>query len=231
MPATGAGADPPTLVVTRFPVPTGIPTSITAGPDGALWFVTTETRTVGRITTEGVITQYPLPRTTDYDSLGEITAGADGSLWVADCASIRRVWFTEAGYGIGRMTTNGGMTDFALPNNPPAVAGCPGASPPAPTAPSGFSLICEGTIGRLTVADPVSAGSFTQFPASDPLRSANGIVSAADGALWYQADEASLPTGVLSLGGHSFKVTATDRVGNTTVITHRYTVSLLALLG
>jgi virginiamycin B lyase len=278
LPAAGAGGDPQGLVVTRFPVPVGIPTSITAGPDGALWFVTTETRTVGRITTEGAITQYPIPRTTDFDSLGEITAGSDGSLWVADCASIWRVgtdgtttafpttagtcvhaltngpdgavwftgyednvthshlgriapdgaitefadvhdgliaetlttgpdgalWFTEAGYGIGRMTTAGVMTTFALPKDPPAVAGCPRSITTGADGALWFPLVCQGTIGRLTAADPASAGSFTQFPASDPLRSAYGIVSAADGALWYVLNSGDL--GRMALDGTTITV-------------------------
>jgi len=63
----------------------GNPQGITAGPDGALWF--TKDRGIGRITTAGVITEYPTVNTAPT----QITAGPDGELW-----------FTElAPYGIG----------------------------------------------------------------------------------------------------------------------------------
>ncbi len=70
---------------------------ITAGPDGALWFV--EHRgNIGRITTEGVIAEYPV-------SPGpyEIAVGPDGALW-----------FTLANK-IGRITTAGVATEYPLP--------------------------------------------------------------------------------------------------------------------
>jgi streptogramin lyase len=37
------------------------PTSITVGPDGALWFTEQTGNKIGRITTAGVITEYPIP--------------------------------------------------------------------------------------------------------------------------------------------------------------------------
>jgi virginiamycin B lyase len=52
---------------------------ITAGPDGALWF--TENSTIGRMTTAGEITQFPLPYGHGPNS---ITVGPDGALWFTD---------------------------------------------------------------------------------------------------------------------------------------------------
>ncbi len=48
-------------VITEFPIPTPNtqPLGITRGPDGALWF--TEIAQIGRITTAGVVTEYPTP--------------------------------------------------------------------------------------------------------------------------------------------------------------------------
>src|ERR1700742_2427686 len=49
--------------VTEFPIPTAgsLPSGITVGPDGALWFTESGSGKIGRITTSGVITEFPLP--------------------------------------------------------------------------------------------------------------------------------------------------------------------------
>src|SRR5260370_23883022 len=48
---------------TEFPIPTGssFPQGITAGPDGALWFVEQRSNKIGRITTPRVIFQITIP--------------------------------------------------------------------------------------------------------------------------------------------------------------------------
>jgi streptogramin lyase len=52
--------------VTEFPIPTANsgPTSITAGPDGALWFteINSNANKIGRITTAGVIIEFTVLR-------------------------------------------------------------------------------------------------------------------------------------------------------------------------
>jgi virginiamycin B lyase len=99
--------------MTEFPVPTprGNPIGITAGPDGALWFTESGRFTggelgggnkIGRITPQGVITEFPLPTQSDPH---EIAAGPDGALW-----------FTEGKANkIGRITTNGSITELPAP--------------------------------------------------------------------------------------------------------------------
>jgi len=68
-----------------FPVPTpsaGL-SNIVAGPDGALWFNEQNGFAVGRITTAGVITQYPIPRAV-YSHGGDgptAIVSSGGSLW------------------------------------------------------------------------------------------------------------------------------------------------------
>src|SRR5688500_4657457 len=85
MPAAAAAID-------EFPVAPGAnPGGITAGPDGALWFVEEGTSTIGRITTAGAVTNhFPVPTAgttlppTDpnyVNALDQITAGPDGNLW------------------------------------------------------------------------------------------------------------------------------------------------------
>jgi virginiamycin B lyase len=65
---------PPTY---QFPVPYS---QIIAGPDGALWFTTGQT-SIGRITTDGIVTEYTTPSGHEPTSL---TAGPDGNIWFAE---------------------------------------------------------------------------------------------------------------------------------------------------
>ena len=61
--------------ITEFPIPTAPTTSIVAGADGALWFIEAGTNKIGRITTAGGVSEFPLP--TPNSGLGGITAGPD----------------------------------------------------------------------------------------------------------------------------------------------------------
>jgi len=100
--AFGLVADPPHFVH-EYTLPIGVyPSSIVAGPDGALWFSTYPYYTnhppihlgIGRITTSGHVTYYPVNHGT-YD----VTAGPDG-----------RLWFTSPyrkPYIVGAITTSG----------------------------------------------------------------------------------------------------------------------------
>jgi streptogramin lyase len=75
------------------------PDSIALGPDGALWFTEQHARQIGRITTSGVVTEFPVP---SGAKPRDITAGPDGALW-----------FTEdLRAGIGRITTGGAVTEY-----------------------------------------------------------------------------------------------------------------------
>jgi len=90
------------------------PGSITAGPDGALWFTndgtfdngrpTADTGSIGRITTSGTVTEYPLP---NGIKAIYIVVGQDGALW-----------FTDGNSGtLGRITTAGLIDDFLTPTS------------------------------------------------------------------------------------------------------------------
>jgi streptogramin lyase len=100
----------PATAIDEFPVPPGTkPGGITAGPDGALWFVEEGTSQIGRITTAGVVTDH-YPVTTGARSsvspLDQITLGPDGALW-----------FTQPRDNqIGRITTAGGAPSESPPD-------------------------------------------------------------------------------------------------------------------
>ncbi|MBV8722262.1 MAG: hypothetical protein JO277_08940 [Candidatus Eremiobacteraeota bacterium] len=59
------------------------PNSITAGPDGALWFTEAQVPAIGRITTKGKITRYTAGITKGAFP-NAITTGPDGSLWFTE---------------------------------------------------------------------------------------------------------------------------------------------------
>jgi len=60
----------------------GAAEGIALGPDGALWFTDAGTESIGQITVNGVITEYPIPiADQDVGPPGAIAAGPDGALW------------------------------------------------------------------------------------------------------------------------------------------------------
>src|ERR1700733_6051644 len=90
------------VTITEYPVSLGA-WDITTGPDGALWFTENSGNKIGRITTAGAITEYPIPTPSSQPT--GITSGPDGA-----------VWFTEdSGNKIGRIATSGTMTEYTIP--------------------------------------------------------------------------------------------------------------------
>jgi streptogramin lyase len=198
-------------VLTEYAIPAAnsYPYGITTGPDGALWFTEVNAQKIGRITTDGLVTEYPVSGTPTTSFLRDITAGADGALWFNKwCTGISRittagaitdystsscpqgitagpdgaVWFADF-YQVGRITPEGVMTSFPVPNYvlQSIAVGSDSAlwftaylsRGPQATSP---------TIGRIT-----TAGSITKYP----LRAEEGfaylITAGPDGALWFMA--------------------------------------------
>lgn len=151
--------------ITEFPTPTltSRPIGIIAGPDGALWFTEQAASKIGRITTAGVITEYPTP------TVGQptgITSGPDGNLWFVE----------QAANNIGRITTAGVVTEFPIPT---PTAQCVGIT----AGPDGALWFTENTtnkIGRIT-----TGGVITEFPIPTSGAHPSGIVTGSDGALWF----------------------------------------------
>jgi len=57
------------------------PGSITTGPDGALWFTEGGANKLGRITTAGAFTEFPI---TSGTGPGSVVLGPDGNFWFAE---------------------------------------------------------------------------------------------------------------------------------------------------
>lgn len=179
-------------VVSKFPIPglsnpqiDGVPNRITAGPDGALWFTLSPNgsyggvlgggNSIGRITTAGVVTLFPIPTPTSQPN--RITKGPDGALW-----------FTELNSGkIGRITTAGVITEYlGSPHAPNAIT----------TGPDGALWFTDnGRIGRIT-----TGGVITEYSESAGLCSncGSGITTGPDGALWVVGGAGSVARVALS---------------------------------
>lgn len=161
LPAVGRAA-----VLRQFPIPVASGASaaaegIVTGSDGRLWFTESGTDRIGRLSTGGGFTDYPL--TPGSHPLG-IAAGPDGALW-----------FTEAGGSrIGRITTAGGLAEFPVtPGSRPVgiATGADGAL--------WFTEFAGDRIGRVT-----TAGTVTEYPLS-PDAQPVAITAGPDGALWF----------------------------------------------
>lgn len=168
-----------TVTIHEFPLPTKdyIPGAIVTGTDGALWF--TEVLAsgpggkIGRITTTGVITEYPLPHSGSY--VTDIARGSDSN---------GIVWFTGASMSgpsfIGRVASTGMITE-ASTLDPGAMA------LRLTTGPDGalwFTVIEAGTqtgkIGRIT-----ATGDVRYYPLSSHALTPRDITTGPDGALWF----------------------------------------------
>jgi streptogramin lyase len=90
----------------------GVPWAFVGGSDGNVWFTEVGANVVGRITPQGIITEFPVAAGTTVDAqLKGITRGRDGN-----------VWFTERGLDrIGRITPAGVVTEFP---NAGTLSGC-----------------------------------------------------------------------------------------------------------
>jgi virginiamycin B lyase len=100
-----------TQTLTKFPIPTpnAFPEDITAGADGNLWFTELSGGKIGRITPNGVITEFG---NGDLESPRSITDGPDGNVWFT-------LSFTPL---IGRITPTGDITLFPLPTHAEQIA-------------------------------------------------------------------------------------------------------------
>ena len=156
------------LSVQYFDVPPDVDArhteSITAGPDGAVWFTSHWGDKVGRVSASGSLRFF----TTPYANiLGDITAGGDGNLW-----------FTVRNSGkIVRMTPSGGLTEFNVPGSfvrLDDVARGPDGN---------VWFTANSIVGKVT-----PSGTVTTYAANGAgFTFGNGLTVGADGAMWFAA--------------------------------------------
>jgi streptogramin lyase len=196
----------PAQAVVEFPAPAGSnPGGITAGPDGALWFVGEGTSTVYRMTTAGVLdppTGFPVTISgtdTSVSTLDQITAGPDGALWFTQPRDAQ----------IGRITTGGAITEYPVPGTDPvpeAITVGPdgnagaGASDiaPGPDAALWFteSLASPSSIGRISTA----GGPVIHYPVPTDGSEPSGITPGPGGGFWF-TESAANQIGFITTGG------------------------------
>src|SRR5262249_16643498 len=91
--------------ISEFPTAPGSrPLAIAAGPDGRLWFTENGANKIGRMTTDGVLTdEWTIP--TANSQPDGIAIGPDGSVWFAEVL----------GNQIGRLRPDGTIVEYLVP--------------------------------------------------------------------------------------------------------------------
>jgi virginiamycin B lyase len=133
------------------------PWDLAVGPDGALWFTELDANRIGRITTTGAITQFDVP--SGSDNPVAITNGPDGALW-----------FTNE-YGVGRITTDGTVTQKA------SVSGSA-----ITTGPDGNLWLTEASSDVVARVKP-STGQVSEFPID--INCFPQDIASGAGSLWF----------------------------------------------
>ena len=151
--------------------------SITAGPDGNLWFTEIGPAgvgsSIGRITTSGNITEFPLPLANSFPS--SITAGSDGNLW-----------FTIIGTNngpsqIGVITTQGNIHEFTFPHS---IFGSITRGPDGNLWFTAFQYSATGaTTGK--IESITTAGKLSDFPLPITSYVPTSITFVKDHTLWF----------------------------------------------
>ncbi len=151
-----------------FAVPTANskPFDITRGPDGNLWFTEFDGNKIGRVTTNGAITEYAVP--TPGAGPYMIVAGPDGNLWFTEYYSDK----------IGRVTPVGAVTEFALSDPNSSAAGI--------TAGPDGNLWVTAYPGEIYRVTP--NGSMTMFTLPTTPTVPFAITAGPDGNLWFSFD-------------------------------------------
>ena len=189
-----------TGTVTQFidpAMPSGQPGKITSGPDGALWYGTTEappytamsSARLSRVTTAGSFSSFPVA---GYSWINDITTGPDGNLWFPD----------NSGLNVGVMNPSTHQVT-SYPARMPL-----GNKWEITVGPDHNLWYTEGAnagIGRMT---PAGVNTSFPIPVADqsPVVETNtyGITSGPDGALWFTEPIADVIGRITTSGIYSF---------------------------
>ena len=158
--------------MSEFPLPRhhSTPDHISRGPattdPNGLWFTEFDGNRIGRITTDGVITnEFKVP--TAHSGPHMVAPGPDGNLWIAE----------ELAGKIAKMTTDGTFTEYALTDSD--------ADPHWITLGADnnmwFTELTPGKIGRIVP----STGAITEFTIPTSNSGPHGISTGPDGRLWF----------------------------------------------
>jgi streptogramin lyase len=146
----------------------GHPQDITTGPDGALWFTADYGDKIGRIATDGTITEFSVP---GQVSLGYgIATGSDDNLWFADRHGF--IW---------QLTAAGDFTAFAATSSPYVIT----------TGPNGNVWFGEYDLATQStkIGEIAPDGTLTEFdvPLTGFGQIIGGMTAGPDGNVWFTA--------------------------------------------
>lgn len=212
----------PTGTITEYAVPTSsLPSGITAGPDGNLWFTLEQSGFLGRITPSGAFTLFSL---SSVGNQGGINPGPDGDVWFTENNTVSRIakidpstgsiteypvgngvgvggiaagsdgnmWFLEsAANKIGRITTNGTITLF----NVPTPSSFPHGLNLGPDGNIWFNELNADKIGNIT-----PSGVITEYAIPTPSAKPFVIALGPDGNMWF-TESAAGKIGRITLTG------------------------------
>jgi streptogramin lyase len=180
----------PTGQILRQLISTGHYTigGIGIGKEGDIWFTDAagsyyNQSFVGRLTTAGLVTEFPLPEAAGTPS--GITLGADGNMW-----------FIESHSEIGRISSEGAISEFAVPSTGERITlgAVPSTGGQIVLGSDGNIWFTEGlgikALGRITPTGAVTSFSAAAGPGGSPALLSAG----SDGELWFLGSNTNLQT-------------------------------------
>jgi sugar lactone lactonase YvrE len=153
------------------------PSSITTGPDSALWFTNDEAPgAIGTISTGGQISTYTDPTIDDPNS---ITTDPDGNLWFTNLTAPSS---SDDG-SIGQITPTGTVANFTDPtiDQPTSITAGPDGNLWFTNSDVDGVTSGTGSIGNITPGAPNTVTNYTDPSIDDPT----SITAGPDGNLWF----------------------------------------------
>lgn len=158
----------PILIEHQIPTHAAHAGGITVGADSALWFAETGANQIGRISMDGVVTEYPIPSEDAIDpTQGFVGLGPDGAIWFNE----------DLVNKLGRITPDGTITEFDLPEGTGGIR-------EMVAGPDGNLWVTASFVNKILKlsTDGEVLAEYT-MPTADsrPV----GMVVGPDGALWF----------------------------------------------
>ncbi len=180
--------------------------SLTAGPDGNLWYVTPEY--VCKISPSLD------PATQNCDPLLDVPVGGTGIATGSD----RNLWVTEAGQDTivkvdPTLPQSGALTSYPLPSHGPNATSRPFDIAAGPDGALWFTEVLGNRIGRIS-----TSGQITEYNLPNANSDPEGIAQGPDGAMWF-TEEAGNRIGRISTSGAITEFTIPTANARPTAIT------------
>jgi virginiamycin B lyase len=153
--------------------------SITSGPDGALWFTEVTANKIGRITTAGMIREFPLYG--DGRSPRKIATGPDGALWFTELIGTQG--------RIARITIDGAISEYRLSACPGNCGRYPFGITVGPDGALWFTDIGDSGIHSITTTGQVTDYGGVGLYGVQP----GDIIIGPDDALWFTGADTAGP--------------------------------------